>query len=232
MYRRSVYVFALIMAVACAHPAAPITSAAPARDGDAATAHGASESKPRAPDAAVSSTVPHPDEAQSASGDDRAPVAEAEGCKVFDPKDPACKGACPEEGSPFYWTVICDQKCPTPPDPNIAACRRTMPCPNPPDRRVRACMPHRPTVDDGVVVARVLKADATPDARIVTLGAGSAMGIGKTWTGSILVGDTDTPLAGGDVELIRVDKNLCIGKVHLTVDQLVRNNRVRLRPPD
>jgi hypothetical protein len=81
-------------------------------------------------------------------------------------------------------------------------------------------------------VARVLKADETPDALFLLLGMGSAMGIGNNWTGTVLIGGTDTPLTGGNVKIVRVNKNLCVVKTRLTLKQLGGNTRVRLKPPD
>jgi hypothetical protein len=47
----------------------------------------------------------------------------------------------------------------------------------------------------------------------------------------VLKGDTDEALRGGDVQVIRVEKSLTVGKVHLTTDQLSTNSRVRLSAP-
>lgn len=117
--------------------------------------------------------------------------------------------------------------CPIPPDPNLVACQRTMPCPNPPDRRVRACRPPGAVIE-GPVFGHVLKIEAIPDGLIVMIGVGSYHGIAKDWSGVILIGDTTTPLAGGEIVIVRIDKHLTVGKVHLTTGQLGPNQRVRL----
>jgi len=226
--RRSAFAFALVMVSACAHPAAPSAGGAPDRSHDDVTAHDASDGDERAPASAASSTAPPHAEAPD-SGDPRAPAAAAAECDVFDPRNPACKAVCPKDGSLVNGDAC--RHCPTPPDPDHVACQRTMPCPDPPDRRVWACMPHRRPVDDGSRVARVLKIDTTPDGLVLVFSAGLSHGVDKRWSATVLVGDTDTPLAGGDVELIRIDKNASYGKVHLTTDQLGPNNRVRLTRP-
>jgi hypothetical protein len=89
-------------------------------------------------------------------------------------------------------------------------------------------MPHRRSPDDGVRFARVLKIEAIPEGLVVVLGAGSRDGIAKDWHATVLAGGTDTPLAGGEVILIRIDRSVIVGKVHLTADQLGHNTRVRL----
>jgi hypothetical protein len=47
----------------------------------------------------------------------------------------------------------------------------------------------------------------------------------------VLRADTDSPMDGGDVTVIRVGKRETIGKVHLTTDQISANPRVKLIPP-
>ena len=165
---------------------------------------------------------------------------------AFDQKNPACKVVCPDFGAPPGWPA-CKDKCPSTPDANIPSCQASMPCPNPPDRRVRACkktdFPKCPSITnpdpqnpncDGIkadpVTARVLKQEDSGSDLIITIAAGSNAGIAKTWRAQVMRGDTDAPLAGGDVTIIRVDKGATIGKVHLTADQL-GTNRVKLSPP-
>jgi hypothetical protein len=164
----------------------------------------------------------------------------------FDPKNPACKLVCPAQGAPPGWPP-CKDKCPNPPDINVPACHATMDCPNPPDRRVRKCKavfpackdpknpdPANPNCDNAKVppvTARIIRNDVSGSDLIVTIGAGSDSGVQKTWGAHVLRGDTDQPLAGGEVTVIRVDKKLTVGKVHLTTDQVASNGRVRLSPP-
>jgi len=165
----------------------------------------------------------------------------------FDQKNPACKNVCPDFGAPPGWPP-CKDKCPATPDANIPACQASMPCPNPPDRRVRSCKktdfpkcpsitspdPQNPNCDNikaDPVTARVLKKEVQGADLVITIGAGTNAGIGKGWRATVLRGDTDAPLAGGEVTIIRVDKGATIGKVHLTADQLQANGNVKLSPP-
>ncbi len=165
----------------------------------------------------------------------------------FDQKNPACKNVCPATGAPPNWPP-CAGKCPTPPDINIPACLATMPCPNPPVREVRACKPSlwpkcdiknpdpkNPNCDNATadpVKGRVLKADVSGSDVIITIGVGSDQGVGKTgWRGVVLRGETDAPLSGGDVTIIKIDKRQTIGKVRLTTDQVNQNPWVKLSPP-
>jgi hypothetical protein len=164
----------------------------------------------------------------------------------FDPKNPACKLVCPSVGAPPGWPA-CAGKCPNPPDANIKACQDTMDCPNPPDRRVKSCKrifpacpdprkpdPGNPNCDNikvPPVTARIIKNDTQGQGVIVTIAAGTDQGIGKDWVAKVLRGNTGQPLAGGDVLVIRVDKDKTVGKVQLTLDQLAANDQVRLSAP-
>jgi hypothetical protein len=165
---------------------------------------------------------------------------------AFDPKIPACKLVCPAAGAPPGWPA-CKDKCPTPPDINIPACLATMPCPNPPDRRVKSCKsvfpkcpdprnpdPNNPNCDNArvpPVIGRIINSSIQGGNVIVTIGAGTNSGIATTWKATVLRGDSDQPLAGGDIDVVRVDKAVTIGKVRLTTDQLLSNSRVRLSAP-
>jgi len=137
--------------------------------------------------------------------------------------------------------------CPTPPDIALAQCWATMPCPSIPDRRVRACLriletdcsrpdPSRP-VDlcppprPIPVIARIIATTESGSEVIVTIGRGSDDAIDRNWRADVLRGDSDQPLVGGSVVVIRVGKRSVIGKVRLPVDMLSANPRVRLTPP-
>jgi hypothetical protein len=164
----------------------------------------------------------------------------------FDAKNPACKNVCPQTGAPPGWPP-CKDKCPNPPDVNVAACLGIMECPNPPDRRVKKCKPVFPACKDPKnpdpanpncdnikvppVVARIIGNAVSGQDVIITIGAGSNSGVQKDWTATVLRGDTNQPLAGGEVTVIRVDKAVTVGKVRLTMDQLAANSRVRLAAP-
>ncbi len=165
----------------------------------------------------------------------------------FDPKIPACKFVCPEFGAPPGWPP-CEGKCPKPPSAEIESCRSSMPCPNPPDRRVKSCRPSvfpkcqdvnnpdpmNPNCDGATapsVTTRVMKNEVQGGDLIITIGAGSNSGVKKGWTATMLRGESDTPLPGGDVTIVRIDKGSTIGKVQLTADQVKVNYRVKLSPP-
>src|SRR3954469_22888787 len=175
-----------------------------------------------------------------------APVA-CEPPAPFDPKNPECKNVCPDVGAPPNWPA-CKDKCPTPPNVELAACQRTMDCPNPPDRRVLKCVaekaikwpkcpdprnpdPANPNCD-GIkippVVGRIINSSISGNEVIVTIGAGSNSGVGADWTAHVLSGSGQNPLAGGDIKVIRVDKQVTVGKTKLTPDQLLSNPRVKL----
>jgi hypothetical protein len=166
---------------------------------------------------------------------------------TFDVKVPACKNICPTSNAPPGWPA-CKGKCPDPPDVNNSACWNSMPCPNPPDRRVKACPkakwpkcidinnpdPQNPNCDDATappVTGRVIKNEIQNGETLITVAAGSDQGVSKAWKGHVLRGDSDTPMDGGDVVVIRVGKRETIGKVHLTTDQVSANPRVKLTPP-
>ena len=129
-----------------------------------------------------------------------APVAAT--CERFDPRDPACRADCRHA----------DCKCPSPPDVDNPSCWAVMPCPNPPDRRVRACFPKFPSCPDPgnlhcpptSTIARVIKVDSSDSSRFITIAAGQHEGVSMQWKGALLRGDSDEPLPGGEVTLIRV----------------------------
>jgi hypothetical protein len=165
---------------------------------------------------------------------------------AFDQKNPACKNVCPAQGAPPGWPA-CAGRCPNPPDINLKPCQDTMECPNPPDRRVKSCKrvfpackdprnpdPANPNCDNvkvPPVIARIIGNNVQGQEVIITIAAGANSGVGKDWTGSVLRGESEQPLAGGDVTVIRVDKGVTVGKVRLTTDQLAANARVRLSAP-
>ncbi|MDQ3367597.1 MAG: hypothetical protein M3680_19420 [Myxococcota bacterium] len=165
----------------------------------------------------------------------------------FDKNNPACRSVCPAVGAPPNWPP-CKNVCPTPADVENPACWSTMACPKPPDRRVKKCPlsafpkcadianpdPDNPRCDNikaDPVKARVIGNNVQGSDVIIQISAGLAQGVKKDWKGQVLRGDSDSPYAGGDVTLIRVDKNLTVGKVRLTTDQISANPYVKLSPP-
>jgi len=81
------------------------------------------------------------------------------------------------------------------------------------------------------VIGRIIGNTVQGSDVIITIGAGTNSGVQKSWGAQVLRGDTDQPLAGGEVTVIRVDKGVTVGKVRLTTDQLASNSRVRLSAP-
>lgn len=162
---------------------------------------------------------------------------------TFDLKNPACRSVCPSSNAPPGWPA-CKGKCPDPPDVMNSACWATMPCPNPPNRNVKACTkfppcpdyknpdPLNPNCDFAMpVIARVIKTEVQGSDVLITIAAGGDQNVGKGWRGSVLRGESETAMEGGEVTVIRVGKRETLGRVRLTVDQVGANPRVRLTPP-
>lgn len=123
-------------------------------------------------------------------------------------------------------------RCPTPPDVNDPTCWPTMACPDPPDARVKRCRileGDHARVDP--VVGRVISRAVVGSYLVIAIAAGSQQGVKIDWVATVLRGDTDLPLPGGEVELVRIDKGLTVGRSRLTAEQLKANPRVRFRQP-
>ncbi len=163
---------------------------------------------------------------------------------TFDPKNPACRTVCPTAGAPAGWPA-CKGKCPDPPDPQNPACWDKV-CPNPPTSRAKACKmkdfppcdksapdPDNPkcSIKANPVTGRVIKNEVQGSETLITIAVGEDQGVSKGWTGRVLRGDSDNPIDGGDVTVIRVGKRETIGKTRLTTDQISANPRVKLSPP-
>jgi hypothetical protein len=154
---------------------------------------------------------------------------------------------CPDVGAPPGWPA-CKGKCPAEPDIENPACWKTMACPKPPDRRLAKCTarmfpkcpdinapdPDNPNCDNAKadpVKARVIGSSVQGSDVIIQISAGSSRGIKRDWRGQVLRAGSDVPFIGGEVTVIRVDKNLTVGKVKLTTDQISANPYVKLSPP-
>ena len=163
---------------------------------------------------------------------------------TFDPKNPACRTVCPTAGAPAGWPA-CKGKCPDPPDPQNPACWDKV-CPNPPTSRAKACkLKDFPPCDKSApdadnpkcsikanpITGRVIKTEVQGSETLVTIAVGEDQGVAKGWTGRVLRADSDNPIDGGDVTVIRVGKRETIGKTRLTTDQISSNPRVKLSPP-
>lgn len=81
------------------------------------------------------------------------------------------------------------------------------------------------------VVGRIFASRIQGSEIFVTIDVGINAGVAKNWTLHVLRGNSDTPLAGGEIEVVRVDKTVTVGKTKLTSDQLLSNPRVRLSAP-
>ncbi len=150
-------------------------------------------------------------------------------CEPYDPTNPACRTDCRHA----------DCKCPSPPDVDNPSCWAVMACPNPPDRRVRACFTQFPSCQDPgnphcpqtSTVARIIKVESSDRGRFITIAAGEHDGVSKRWRATLLRGDSDEPLRGGEVTLVRVAPRLTIGTVSVSEDVVRANTRVRLSAP-
>jgi hypothetical protein len=81
------------------------------------------------------------------------------------------------------------------------------------------------------VTARIIGNNVRGNEVLITIAAGMNAGVGKDWRGTVLRADTNEPLAGGEVTILRIDKAVTVGSVRLTADQLADNARVRLSAP-
>jgi hypothetical protein len=81
------------------------------------------------------------------------------------------------------------------------------------------------------ITGRVIKTEVQGSETLVTIAVGEDQGVSKGWTGRVLRADSDNPIDGGDVTVIRVGKRETIGKTRLTTDQVSANPRVKLSPP-
>jgi hypothetical protein len=167
----------------------------------------------------------------------------------FDQKKPECRNFCPTQNPPPGWKA-CVGHCPDPPDPANKACWDKV-CPAPPTTESKACManpkkyfppcadvnnpdPDNPNCPKNrpPVTTRVMEVSVSGSDSVITISAGNDKGVKEDWRGTLLKGNEgDTPLDGGEITIVRCGKLQCIGKVHLTPDQVNRNLRVKLIPP-
>ncbi len=187
--------------------------------------------------------VPDPPRLAAVPGEDKG-CDESAG-DTFDPKNPACYTVCPKLATPPPNWRGCIGQCPVN-DPSNPACLDKY-CPNPPTIDSKACManksvfpPCNPSAPDpknwncikpkDPVIARAINVSVQGDDTVVTIAAGSDNNIDRTWKGQILRGDSDEPLTGGKVTLIRVGKRQIVAKVHLPTDIVQQNLRIKLTP--
>ncbi|HEY4056106.1 MAG TPA: hypothetical protein VGM39_05830 [Kofleriaceae bacterium] len=159
-----------------------------------------------------------------------APGERVDACEPFDVKNPACRD------DPRMCLVVgsgMDCKCPSPPDVALPACRAVMPCPDPPDRRVRTCKRSFPPQPPGLqpMIGRVIAETEQGTDLVSTIGIGEDQGLTTTWRPVLLSGESDQPLAGGEIHVVRVNRHVTLGTVHVAKQVLEANTRVRFDPP-
>ncbi len=166
----------------------------------------------------------------------------------FDFKNKDCADKCPAVNPPANWKG-CENICTAnPPNADIPACARSMKCPPGGDIRVTSCTaadfppcpdPKNPDPRNlncvnfryKPVATRIGKKTVVGNVTEVMIMAGSNANVDPTWSAIILEGDTNRPLAGGSIKIVKVDVNIVIGQVRLTPDQVQANPRVLLSPP-
>jgi hypothetical protein len=151
---------------------------------------------------------------------------------VPEPAAPASASAC-ELGCPAGWTTeACHEACGPRYDFDVLPCSPDGVCrpPPPPPRAVPhlSVCPADPECEPITLVGPIIAATPVGASEVIVVPRGRNHGVAASWTGTVLRGDTDEPLPGGEVTVIRVDRNLTVGKVFLTAEQLKANPRVRL----
>lgn len=162
----------------------------------------------------------------------------------FDPKKPECRTFCPQINPPRGWPA-CKGICPDPPDPTNEACWDKV-CPTPPTKRAKACKikdfppcdfsapdPDNPRceVKAEPKTARIIGNQVQGSNVRITIALGTdSVPFSSKWTCKV-TNSSGTPLAGGEVDLVRVDKKATLGTVRLTLDQLEANSNVKCTPP-
>lgn len=129
-------------------------------------------------------------------------------CETHDPHDRACDSVC-APGAPLTW-----KGCVAPPPPTVTTVTPPLPPVQVPDP----------------VLTRVLKLEVTSAGLEITVAAGSAHGVGKTWKANVLRGTTMSMLAGGTGTILRVNKQTTIVLVNLTTNAVNANPQVQLSP--
>lgn len=79
------------------------------------------------------------------------------------------------------------------------------------------------------MIRRIIGSSIQGSTVLLTIAAGSKDGVRTNWKAWLLRGNSDQPLPGDEVKLLRIDKAVTIGEVHVTLDGLA-GSRVLLRP--
>ena len=143
------------------------------------------------------------------------PVPEQD-CAIFDPKVPACQPVCPDFGAPPGWKACVDRDKKTAEE----AAR---------DAAYKECL-ERVKKAPKPVDKRILGVNLVADDAQITLGIGTDV-LDATWSAQVVSSDTNKPMPGGTVRIIRVGKTQTLASVKLTTDTLNRNPMVRFSPP-
>lgn len=172
------------------------------------------------------------------------PCDESKG-DTFDPKNPNCASVCPINAqAPPKWAP-CEKECKVN-DPANPACLDKF-CPNPPTVRSKACMadkrifpPCNAAAPDpenwncikpkDPILTRAIGVEVNGGDTNVTISVGTDNGVDRTWKGQILRGESNDPIPGGNIILIRVGKHQTVAKVHLPTDIVQQNLRIKLMP--
>ncbi len=83
----------------------------------------------------------------------------------------------------------------------------------------------------GAVFARMVSSSVKGNTVLVTVAAGTREGIGPGWHATVLRGDSDKALDGGEIDVVRIGERMTIGRTRLTIEQIRANLRVRFDPP-
>jgi len=166
---------------------------------------------------------------------------------TFDPKNPKCFNVCPVNAqAPPRWKA-CEHKCVVVDAANPDCWDQI--CPSPATVKSKKCMenPNKsftvpcnasaPDPDNwncikpkDPIVGRALYVEASGQDTIVTISAGTENGVDKNWKGQVLRGESNDPIPGGNVTIIRVGKTRTVAKVHLPSDIVQQNLRIKLLP--
>jgi hypothetical protein len=139
-------------------------------------------------------------------------------CDAFDPSNKACQSACPFD-APDGWKG-CSKRDKQKADEEarkqaeLERAERQNAAP----RAITATAKH---VELAGTVVRVK----------LSVGSATAPRLSVDWSAELLAGQTDKPLVGVRVKIVRVEKTLTHVELQATTDLLVANPRIRLVPP-
>jgi hypothetical protein len=126
--------------------------------------------------------------------------------------------------------------CPKPADSRVADCVRSKAAI---ERNFAPCVWASPDADNPrcnpawmpPVATKIIHFEEQSDGWVVTIAISAGDNITREWVVHVLSGSTDTPLPNGTAKVFQVTKTQAKAKVHLTRDELDRNQRVLVTPP-